>query len=241
MVVFFGPDGRYKSIENHLADSAAAGCRRKKSSIVNGVISAGEEMHPKMLRFPAGKPARAQRSTGAGRVCTALVILTIGGCVGLSLASREPEKKPEELQMDDDFVDVFPSAGGVGDSPVRTAEPEHLGAGSPWPRPPISLSIPGLDTGGRAAAVSPAIPGSRGVATPSPAKEGVLRSARTVSGARDEDVVESPAPSPHPIRAGVVPLLTIDPGGECVPTELEKKRAKLEKFRYECSEVRAAG
>ncbi|CAN0383702.1 unnamed protein product, partial [Ascophyllum nodosum] len=35
----------------------------------------------------------------------------------------------------------------------------------------------------------------------------------------------------------VAPTLTIDPGGECVPTELEKKRAKLEKFRYECSEV----
>ncbi|CAM9338178.1 unnamed protein product [Hapterophycus canaliculatus] len=31
--------------------------------------------------------------------------------------------------------------------------------------------------------------------------------------------------------------LTIDPGGECMPTELEKKRAKLEKYKYECSEV----
>ena len=135
--------------------------------------------------------------------------------------------------MDDDFVDVFPSAGGVGDSPVRTATQEHLGTGSPWARPSISLSIPGLDTGGAAAAVSPAIPGSRGVATPSPAKEAELRSARAAS--RDEDVVESPAPSPFPGRMGMA--LTIDPGGECVPTELEKKRAKLEKFRYECSEV----
>lgn len=142
--------------------------------------------------------------------------------------------------MDDDFVDVFPSAGGVGDSPVRTATQEHLGSGSPWPRPSISLSIPGLDTGGAAAAVSPAIPGSRGVATPSPAKEAELRSARAASsGTRDEEVVESPSPSPFPNRIGMA--LTIDPGGECVPTELEKKRAKLEKFRYECSEVGAAG
>ncbi|CAN0505778.1 unnamed protein product, partial [Ectocarpus sp. 12 AP-2014] len=31
--------------------------------------------------------------------------------------------------------------------------------------------------------------------------------------------------------------LTIEPGGDCVPTELEKKRAKLEKYKYECSEV----
>lgn len=142
--------------------------------------------------------------------------------------------------MDDDFVDVF--RGGVGDSPVKTAaalEP-HLNAGSSWPRPSISLSIPGLDTGGAAAAVSPGIPGSRGVATPSPAKESMLRSARSVSGAREEDdVFESPTPSPHlpNSRIGMAPCLTIDPGGECVPTELEKKRAKLEKYKYECSEV----
>lgn len=132
--------------------------------------------------------------------------------------------------MDDDFVDVFPSAGGVGDSPVKT-EGAHLGPGSPWPRPPVvSLSIPGLDTGGAAAAVSPAIQGSRGVATRSPVKESVFRSARAVMGTKETDLTpDSPAASP--------PTLTIDPGGECVPTELEKKRAKLEKYRYECSEV----
>ena len=140
--------------------------------------------------------------------------------------------------MDDDFVDVFPSAGGVGDSPVKT-EDAQLGSDSPWPRTPVfSLSIPGLDTGGGAAAVSPAIPRSRGVASRSPVKEGVLRSARVVSGVREETDVttDSPAASPHGRRM-VAPTLTIDPGGECVPTELEKKRAKLEKFRYECSEV----
>lgn len=166
---------------------------------------------------------------------------TIGGSLGAPRVSRElPDKETKGKQMEDDFVDVFPSAGGVGDSPVKTDQQQHLGSGSPWPRPPISLSIPGLDTGGAAAAVSPAIPGSRGVATPSPAKEAVLRSARAVSGSREEEVtIESPAPSPHlNIRCGMAPLLTIDPGGEdCVPTELEKKRAKLEKYRLECSEV----
>lgn len=181
-----------------------------------------------------------QQQSGLADFIHRATLLTIGACVGLSRSSRKPEDHSEGLQMDDDFVDVFPSAGGVGDSPVRTATQEHLGSGSPWPRPSISLSIPGLDTGGAAAAVSPAIPGSRGVATPSPAKEAELRSARGVSsGARDEDVVESPSPSPFPNRIGMA--LTIDPGGECVPTELEKKRAKLEKFRYECSEVGAAG
>lgn len=154
-----------------------------------------------------------------------------------SRSSRERQEQAGPVEMDD-FVDVFPSAGGVGDSPVKTAAVEHLGSGRSWPRPSISVSIPGLDAGGGAAAVSPAIPGSRGVATPLLAKEGVLRSARAVSGAMDEeDVNESPAPSPHPTRIGMAPALTIDPGGECVPTELEKKRAKLERFRYECSEV----
>lgn len=146
--------------------------------------------------------------------------------------------------MENDFVDVFPSAGGVGDSPVKTsASEEHRQGGSSWSRPSLSLSIPGLDTGGREALVSPAVSGSRGVN--SHAKEGVLRSARAVSAAaaaaaasREDDVVmlDTPSQSPAPVGMDLMPL-TIDPGGECVPTELEKKRAKLEKYRYECSEV----
>lgn len=159
-----------------------------------------------------------------------------------SRASRVPETLDPEapelgLVMEDDFVDVFPSTGGVGDSPVRTSVLDETLGTSPWPKPSISLSIPGLDTGGAAAAVSPAIPGSHGVATPSPAKEAVLRSTRSVGAVREEDDMESPVPSPLPFRLGLAPALTIDPGGDCVPTELEKKRAKLERFRYECSEV----
>lgn len=148
--------------------------------------------------------------------------------------------------MDNDFVDVFPSAGGVGDSPVKTSASEgHLNQGSSS-RPGLSLSIP--DTGGREALVSPAIPGSRGVSVASMAKESALRSARPVSGAstpamRDEDVVmslDTPSESPAAVGGGGLMMpLTIDPGGECMPTELEKKRAKLEKYKYECSEVGA--
>lgn len=148
--------------------------------------------------------------------------------------------------MDNDFVDVFPSAGGVGDSPVKTTASEgHLNQGSSS-RPGLSLSIP--DTGGREALVSPAIPGSRGVSVASMAKESALRSARPVSGAstpgaREEDVVmslDTPSESPAAVGGGGLMMpLTIDPGGECMPTELEKKRAKLEKYKYECSEVRA--
>lgn len=145
--------------------------------------------------------------------------------------------------MADDFpVKATQLDEGVGDSPVKPSHLEYLGTGSisGWPCPPISLSIPGLDTGGGAAAVSPAISGSRGVATPSPAKEGMLRVSRPVSsiGAMDDgDISESPAPSPHPGRTCMVFALTIDPGGECMPTELEKKKAKLDKYRLECSEV----
>lgn len=146
--------------------------------------------------------------------------------------------------MENDFVDVFPSAEGVGDSPVKTSEEHHQG-GSSWSRPSLSLSIPGLDTGGREALVSPAVSGSRGVT--SLAKEGVLRSARAVSvstpaapapAPREDDIVmlDTPSESPASAGLGLMPL-TIEPGGECVPTELEKKRAKLEKYRYECSEV----
>lgn len=149
----------------------------------------------------------------------------------------EPEPPEPNFVMEDDFVDEFPSAGGVGDSPVKTAVLNATSGTSPWPEQQISLSIPGLDTGGAAAAVSPAIPGSHGVATPSPAKGSVIRSARSVSAVREDDDMESPVPSPHPFRVGLAPALTIDPGGDFVPTELEKKRAKLERFRFECSEV----
>lgn len=155
-------------------------------------------------------------------------------------------KRAELDQMDDDFVDVF--RGGVGDSPVKTscAPDRDLGSTSSWPSgPPISLSISGIETGGGAAAVSPAIP-SQGIAMPSPAKESFFRSARTISDLREDDCVSqqhtaqvqqlSPVSSPHP-RLGMTHVLTIDPGGECIPTELEKKRAKLERFRYVCSEV----
>lgn len=145
--------------------------------------------------------------------------------------------------MENDFVDVFPSAEGVGDSPVKTSEELHQG-GSSWSRPSLSLSIPGLDTGGREALVSPAVSGSRGVT--SLTKEGVLRSARSVSvsapapapAPREDDIVmlDTPSESAAPAGIGLMPL-TIEPGGECIPTELEKKRAKLEKYRYECSEV----
>lgn len=163
------------------------------------------------------------------------------GCVGV-----HRERRAKLDQMDDDFVDVF--RGGVGDSPVKTScAPDHdLGSTSSWRSgPPISLSIPGIETGGGAAPVSPAIP-SHGIAMPSPpAKEGVLFSARTFTNLRDDDYASqhtgqlqlSPVSSPHP-RFGLTPILTIDPGGECIPTELEKKRAKLERYRYICSEVR---
>lgn len=156
-------------------------------------------------------------------------------------------KRAELDQMDDDFVDVF--RGGVGDSPVKTscALDHELGSTSSWRSgPPIALSIPGIETGGGAAAVPPAIP-SHGIAMPSPAKESVYRSARTISDLREDDGASqqhtaqqqlSPVPSPHP-RFGMAPALTIDPGGDCVPTEMEKKRAKLERFRFVCSEVSA--
>lgn len=134
--------------------------------------------------------------------------------------------------MENDFVDIFPSAGGVGDSPVK-----GLPGSS---KPALSLSIPtGLESGGREALVSPAVTEGLG-------KESLLRSARAVSEAsesgvaREDDVVmlDTPSESPSPSRGvGLMPL-TIEAGGaECVPTELEKKRAKLEKYRYECSEV----
>eukprot|EP00903_Cladosiphon_okamuranus_P006522 g6373.t1 len=138
--------------------------------------------------------------------------------------------------MENDFVDVFPSAGGVGDSPVKGLP------GSSSSRPALSLSIPtGLESGGREALVSPAVTEGLG-------KESLLRSARGVSEAsdagvaREDDVVmlDTPSESPNPARVGLMPL-TIEAGvGECVPTELEKKRAKLEKYRYECSEVSEA-
>lgn len=153
----------------------------------------------------------------------------IGGCVGVRARADKAES-----DMENDFVDVFPSGDrGVGGSPVK-APTEH--GGSSWARPAISLSIPGIDTGGSAAAVSPAVP-SQGVATPSHAKEGMLRMGRPVV-EQEMDAQESPAPSPSPLRFGLTPMLTIEPGGEFVPTELEKKRAKLEKYRYVCSEVK---
>lgn len=136
--------------------------------------------------------------------------------------------------MENDFVDVFPSAGGVGDSPVKGLP------GSSSCRPALSLSIPtGLESGGREALVSPAVTEGLG-------KESLLRSARGVSEAsdageaREDDIVmlDTPSESPRPARAvGLMPLTIEAGGGECVPTELEKKRAKLEKYRYECSEV----
>lgn len=136
--------------------------------------------------------------------------------------------------MENDFVDVFPSAGGVGDSPVKGLP------GSSSSRPALSLSIPtGLESGGREALVSPAVTEGLG-------KESKLRSARAVSEAsevgvaREEDVVmlDTPSESPSPARGvGLMPLTIEASGGECMPTELEKKRAKLEKYRYECSEV----
>lgn len=191
-----------------------------------------------------------------------------------------------QATMDDDFVDIFPSTGGVGDSPVKTRSGAIQGDGiasctggntfhhnnnnSNHHQRPTSLSIPaamGMETGGAAAAVSPALPyTNRGIAmpSPSPAKESALRSARTVSlDLTDQDngvalsnsdyrgntamVIgpesepsppSSPSPRSNPMRFGVAPALTIDPGGECVPTELEKKRAKLERYRLVCSEVR---
>lgn len=178
-----------------------------------------------------------------------------GGALDSLLAAEVRPGSPCACSsMDNDFVDVFPSAGGVGDSPVKTsAADEHLNpAGSSWSRPGLSLSIP-ADTGGREALVSPAVPGSRRASMHSMQKEGVLRGACAVSGAavtrQDENAaaaaaatLEPPQPaaaaaaeSPAPPR-GLMPL-TIEPGGDCVPTELEKKRAKLEKYRYECSEV----
>lgn len=136
--------------------------------------------------------------------------------------------------MEDDFVDVFPSAGGVGDSPVKGLPDSSSN------RPALSLSIPtGLESGGREALVSPAVTEGLG-------KESLLRSARAVSEAsesgltREEDVVmlDTPSESPSPARGvGLMPLTIEAGGGECMPTELEKKRAKLEKYRYECSEV----
>lgn len=158
-----------------------------------------------------------------------------GGGERETLAAEIGQSGSVLCSMENDFVDVFPSAGGVGDSPVKASASEDQG--SSWSRPSLSLSIPGLDTGGREALVSPAVSGSRGVN--SLAKEGVLRSARAVSAAtREDDIVmlDTPSESPAPRGMSLMPL-TIDPGGECMPTELEKKRAKLEKYRYECSEV----
>lgn len=195
-------------------------------------------------------------------------IVTIGGCLGVPSRRENittSASHHQHEQMDDDFIDAL--RGGVGDSPAKTSSSacavlppssssdhhqHHFGhSSSPrshWPgQRAISLSIPafGMEAGGggggAAATMSPAIP-SHGIAMPSPAKESVLRSARLVlDGTReDEPLLQtqlSPVPSPHP-RFGMTAALTIDPGGECVPTELEKKRAKLERFRYVCSEVR---
>ncbi len=148
--------------------------------------------------------------------------------------------------MENDFVDVFPSAGGVGDSPVK-GQPE--GSSTSNARS-LSLSLtsqshPGLHTGGgREALVSPR--------HPSLAKEGGLRSARAVpeageaaaaaasasAAAREEDV-EMTLEQESEDRPSLGLALSIDPVDDCayVPTELEKKKAKLEKYRYECSEV----
>lgn len=195
--------------------------------------------------------------------------------------------------MEDDFVTRV-GGGGVGDSPVKSSavgsgrgsgitggdtsgnincQTEHHSRNRGGR--PTSLSIPasiGMETGGAAAAVSPAVPPSYSssshhhihnfvMPSPSPAgaKESALRSARMVSDAIEQqhqqhqqhmqedragrDVDFSPLPSPAAttptgMRFGMAPMLTIDPGGECVPTELEKKRQKLERYRYVCSEVR---
>lgn len=151
---------------------------------------------------------------------------------GLSSAGRIAASR----RMENDFVDVFPSAGGVGDSPVK-GPPE--GSSTSNPRS-LSLSLtshPGLHTGGgREALVSPR--------HPSLSKEGGLRSARTVSEAGDavakEEDVEMLEQESQGCRPGGLGLaLSIDPVDDCayVPTELEKKKAKLEKYKYECSEV----
>lgn len=176
--------------------------------------------------------------------CVVILLLCSSWREGASLNLLQRSTRIAACSMENDFVDVFPSAGGVGDSPVKmSASEEHQQGGSSWSRPALSLSIPGLDSGGREALVSPAVSGSRGVTAL--AKEGALRSARAVSAAgtaaaREDGVVilETPSESPAPAAGlgGLMPL-TIDAGGECIPTELEKKRAKLEKYRYECSEV----
>jgi len=141
--------------------------------------------------------------------------------------------------MENDFVDVFPSAGGVGDSPVK-GQPEGGSTSNPRSLSLSSLtSHPGLHTGGgREALVSPR--------HPSLAKEGGLRSARAVpeageaaaAAARDEDV-EMMLEQESEERPSLGLALSIDPVDDCayVPTELEKKKAKLEKYKYECSEV----
>lgn len=200
----------------------------------------------------------------------------MASCSGPAEGEESAEAGAPQM-MDDDFVDVFPSAGGVGDSPVRSTAGSERGSGitggDTSRGQALSLSI-GIETGGAAAAVSPAIhPYSHNswivMPSPSPAaaasKESALRSARMVSdvmeqqqqqqqqenkdvaifcgaggdtGDRSDAVVEaSPAPSPAPMRFGMAPTLTIDPGGECEPTELEKKRQKLERYRFVCSEV----
>jgi len=117
--------------------------------------------------------------------------------------------------MENDFVDVFPSAGGVGDSPVK-GQPEGGSTSNPRSLSLSSLtSHPGLHTGGgREALVSAA------------------------AAARDEDV-EMMLEQESEERPSLGLALSIDPVDDCayVPTELEKKKAKLEKYKYECSEV----
>ena len=188
--------------------------------------------HQSAKHLPAGGGGTAPKKKVSVCVCVRLMFCRDQS--GVLLCCRD-QTRISACSMENDFVDVFPSAGGVGDSPVKGLP------GSSSSRPALSLSIPtGLESGGREALVSPAVTEGLG-------KESRLRSARAVSEAsevgvmREDDVVmlDTPSESPSPAARGVglMPLTIEAGGGECVPTELEKKRAKLEKYRYECSEV----
>ncbi|CAM9647910.1 unnamed protein product [Choristocarpus tenellus] len=133
----------------------------------------------------------------------------------------------------DDFAAIFP-ASGVGDSPSKSFRFVSPSPAVSGPCPPLSLSLPVAQAGGAAATPSPATPNGGTSTAAYPAKEDILRVASSV-GSDDGEFAgqETPAILSR-LGAG---MLTIDPGGEFVPTELEKKRAKLARYRHMCSEV----
>lgn len=215
------------------------GSGRSKCVRVSKAQSSNEQTHERIRggtqEFPGHPPGDSHTSATLAPRALAAGGLVAGGGVRLytivCCCAAGIKTRISACSMENDFVDVFPSAGGVGDSPVKGLP------GSSSSRPALSLSIPGLESGGREALVSPAVTEGMG-------KEFLLHSARAMSEAseagvaREDDVVMLDTPSESPARCvGLMPLTIEAVGGECVPTELEKKRAKLEKYRYECSEV----